>query len=266
LPEPPVVPAIIIIPLDPAPPAEHDILVTFVIDGHIDRTRLEGIIIPLPERQVIVVPNRELIIEDRADGDLNVTIKTRIISAIFEIVLRPVSSKEEPSALITGKIGAVRTHYQTRSLLTLQLDKNLIAGGASFSVENAATGAVLVRDQELKFGLFEGFSLLPSQYSAGDFLVSFFPFDSEVRAAFAYGPNNLTLNIDRPDQPIFSHKTVYIKDFELFELGVTTFGKNTDISKTATKRFSGWLSITAKPIVSTPSTVLSTGMPSIINH
>lgn len=247
---------------------QRDITVTFTLPGTTDKSKLTGLILTQPDGRLIEIANSDLTITNRADGNIEVSFKTKEVNAIFAIISGgSLVEKEIAKALIPGSKTLPRQYYQTRNVISLQLDKDQIAGGTEFTIENTTTGHILVQDQKLSLtGISKGFALSP--LISSDLLVSFFPLDPDIRTAFAYGQNDLAVHIERPDSPAVSHATLWVRDFDIFEPAILSFSSKREVSTSVpNRRFEGWIGpIKNQKVVAPNGSTLTTGLPTIVNH
>lgn len=247
---------------NPISKVNKEIVVTFTVESGVEIDRLEGLIITKPDGRVIKIAHSDLTIKQRDDGKYDVSFKTKEVNAVFTLVVGDEIIAEQRQNQING---SPRTYYQTRSVISLKIEQDSLSGANTFSVDNDDTGIKLVDQQPISFGLFDGFNLLPSKYDESMLLLSFYPLDPEVRAAFKYGENNITLSVDHPTYPIYSKTKIYIKDFDIFETAYLSFSTNRQVISTNGKLFQGWLNVVSNPRVTSGETTLTTGMPNIVN-
>lgn len=243
-----------------------DILVKFTVDDTPAKIRLVGLIVTLPDNKFVILPHSDLTIAERDDGKIDVSFSTKIINAIYALLYE---EPKEEGEIIAGSKERVRNYYQTRSMLSLQIDPkgSVNEGAEAFSVTNLTTNVTLLEREPISAGSYEMFSLLPSFLDSSKLLLSFYPLDPDVRNAFTYGENELMLSMHHSDTDVTSKTIITIKDFTIMEPAATSFSNNRQVSRTATgNTFQGWVDVVHKSHVSSSSSNLDTGMHTMINQ
>ncbi len=170
-------------------------------------------------------------------------------------------TQEPPEPLFAGTFDFTRTHFQTRSVIGLRLNQEIMQNGERFTVTNETTQLKLL-DNEIA-------SLMLSNQTAfitnnGAYLYYFYPASSSSSGAFAYGENMIRMDIHDPNMPRYATSTIVLRDFDIFGEVVTHFDENSQEKG----NFQGWINKFSNPVVSTNggAAVLTTGMQNIINQ
>lgn len=198
--------------------------------------------------------------------------------------VKPVE-KKDALALKGGKV-----YFQTRDTITIEIKKEVIEGAPSFTVLNITnsgnddTKAVkIVEEQTPSFGLYGGFGL--AEVSGGKVQLQFYPGDPQWKGKFFYGrytdgngkshvkPNRIKVVANDEDNPRYSIIELYLSDFEIFDVAMTSFATNVQVAKVdgpAGYQFQGWLNVLSSPttgatVTASDGSKLTTGMFNMMN-
>lgn len=167
-------------------------------------------------------------IAEKSEGTSNPSASPRVVVTIESPVPNPsvsALSSDTPSAeggtdeITNGFIG-LRTHFQTRSTVTLQLASSIIGANDSFILTNISTQKTILSDS------FEGFFLGSSMNPI--ILKIYTPLNS-AKNPWQYGENNLRLDIrgNISDEPVkFAEASIFVRDFVMFEEALSVFSSN----------------------------------------
>lgn len=194
-------------------------------------------------------------------GACNSNLKVQTTSIPAEQKPDDETPAEEPKVepLFTGTFDFTRTHFQTRSVIGLRLNQEIMQNGERFTVMNETTQLKLL-DSDLA-------NLMLSNQTAfitnsGAYLYYFYPSATGSVGTFAYGENSIRMDIHDPNMPRYATATVVLHDFDIFSEAVTHFEDNTQVKG----NFQGWVNKFSNPVVSGNGAVLTTGMQNIINQ
>jgi len=185
----------------------------------------------------------------------------------------PVKEKDPELIKDVLTLQGEKLYFQTRDVITITIDKKILEGGSSFKLLNTTKSkgddskAVVLVEDEIKVGanLQGGFALV----DAGENLqLQFFPGESAWAGKFFYGKNTLKLFVDDEDQPRYSITELYLVDFDVFGVAVTSFADNVQVASLAGAngyQFQGWVNVLSPPTVKAAGTVLTHGIFNMVN-
>jgi hypothetical protein len=139
-----------------------------------------------------------------------------------------------------------RTHFQTRSVVTLDLRSDQLHDGYDFYLSNDTTSKLLIERQVVDLGL-TGEPFYSSLVAGYDVSLRLFPSDADMAAKLSYGKNELTLWLEGDGGKAFSRSTIWLQDFDLQMLARSSF--STDVQVLG--GFQGWVGTVAQPVVAT---------------
>lgn len=166
-----------------------------------------------------------------------------------------------------------KLYFQTRDVITITIDKKILDGGSTYKLLNTTKSkdddskAIVLAEDEIKVGanLHGGFALV----DAGENLqLQFFPGEAAWAGKFFYGKNSLKLFVDDEDQPRYSVTELYLVDFDVFGVAVTSFADNVQVASLSGAggyQFQGWVNVLSAPTVKAAGTVLTHGLFNIVN-
>lgn len=166
-------------------------------------------------------------------------------------------SANGPEPEFAGEFAFEHAYVQSRSAISLQLSSELLRAGERFTLWNETTETKLIDDEQASFALVDGSAL---HLAGGYALYRFVP--AGYSSVFAYGVNNLRLGVNDAVAPRYATGSLVLRDFPIFELGLTHFGENVQTKG----NFQGWVNSVAQPTVSAQGTTLTVGMPNIVNR
>lgn len=172
-----------------------------------------------------------------------------------------VPSSDQPAGtkppVFQGEFDFTRTHIQTRTLTSLRLHGDIVQSGERFSLWNETTKVEILDESRLSFALDSGDGW---DFEQGYALYQLAP--PSHSTAFHYGVNKIRLDVYDDIAPRYALSTITLRDFTMFELGLTSFDENVQTKG----NFQGWVNSVAQPSVSAQGTTLTVGMPNIINR
>ncbi len=173
-------------------------------------------------------------------------------------------------ALKGGKL-----YFQTRDTITIEIQKAVIEGAPTFSLINVTNSGdddskaiEIVKEAVPAFGLHGGFGLAELQ---GDKIqLQFYPGDAQWKGKFVYGKNKLKVVANDEDNPRFATIELWLQDFDVFGVAVTSFANNVQVAKVDGPngyQFQGWVNVLSPPTVlaSDNSTTLTHGLFNMVN-
>ncbi len=181
----------------------------------------------------------------------------------------PVEQKDV-MALKGGKL-----YFQTRDTITIEINRKVIEGAPSFSLINVTnsgnddTKAIKIVEEEVPaFGLHGGFGL--AEVNGNAIQLQFYPGDAQWKGKFLYGKNKLKVIANDEDNPRFATIELFLQDFDVFGVAVTSFANNVQVAKLdgpAGYQFQGWVNVLSPPTVATADnkSVLTNGIFNMVN-
>ena len=167
---------------------------------------------------------------------------------------------------LPGALEALRRRFQTRGVINLKIDSDKISPSSSFKLVNKATGATLIKTSAGASGLAgdpaepdQAWSLQDNGY---DFTLNIYPLDPHFTGKFAYGPNDLLLNVDEQTSPKDANKSVTMQDFEYFASVYSSFEAN----EQQQENFQGEVVTVTGPFVSNGDYEISNSMVAMLNR
>ena len=159
--------------------------------------------------------------------------------------VKPTNNRSMVIDLRSGFVGQ-RQYYQSRSMISLNVNDEQIEDGDTFSLSNASNGAVLIPSQRMNIGhglrLTNGYSLAGEGYSVS---VQIFPQSADMIGKLEYGRNLLHLEVSSAKGLRAWEKEVVLEDFPIFGLSRATFSKNSQVEE----GFQGWFPGVVRPVV-----------------
>ena len=132
---------------------------------------------------------------------------------------------ELPNALIAN-----RTHYQTRSVVTLKIESNEVSAGAPIRLLSETTLKDLLSGIAGSLGLQEGSNDAvgqgwDTQFLSDDsgFILRLYPTDPAIAGGLAYGENKLKLLVDETTVPKMAVNQIYLQDFPYVTMSLSAF-------------------------------------------
>lgn len=132
---------------------------------------------------------------------------------------------ELPNALIAN-----RTHYQTRSVVTLKIESNEVSAGAPIRLLSDTTLRDLLSGIAGSLGLQEasGDSVgqgWDTQFLSDDsgFILRLYPTDPAIAGGLSYGENKLKLLVDETTVPKMAVNQIYLQDFPYVTMSLSAF-------------------------------------------
>ena len=199
----------------------------------------------------------------------NTPAKAAAVAGTATAPAKPVEKKD------AVQIEGVRSTFQSREQVVLDIDRTVIDGAPSFTVLNITKSGtddskalVMAKEVVPKFGLDDGFELAES---ANGKAVMRFPASgatADGKPLFFYGANLIKIVANDTVHPRYSVVTVTVADFTVFGVATTAFSSNIAISATSTGKFEGWVNILKPGVVTTTAAgggTLSAGFSNMIN-
>jgi hypothetical protein len=156
---------------------------------------------------------------------------------------------------------ASRTHFQTRSVIGLGIENEILTGKESLSIVNETTGKALLNDTpyiSLNWSVSEVFEY--SLLGSASLWLSINP--ANFIDGLAYGePNFLVMLVDGEPTPAFAGAEITVKDFRIFSPQATRFTGN----RQKKGGFQGWLNPIGRGGRSKSGGKLTSGFSNVIN-
>ncbi len=167
---------------------------------------------------------------------------------------------------LPGALGVKRVVFQTRGVITININSDQITPGAPMLLSNETTGATLVNAPAGAFGLADteadsGATWLAAD-SGYDFQLRLYPLDPGLRSKFAYGNNHLKLSVDADSAPKSAEHDVALKDFSYFAVGASAFADDTQRQD----GFQGQVDYLTSPVVTNSTYEIATGLIALPNR
>jgi hypothetical protein len=131
---------------------------------------------------------------------------------------------ELPNALVAN-----RSHYQTRSVVTLKIESSEVSPGAPIRLMSETTLKDLLTGVAGSLGLAaQEDPATPgweTQFLSDDngFVIRLYPSDPAIASAMSYGENSLKLLVDETTSPKMAVSKVYLKDFPYVTMSFSSF-------------------------------------------
>jgi len=131
---------------------------------------------------------------------------------------------ELPNALVAN-----RSHYQTRSVVTLKIESSEVSPGAPIRLMSETTLKDLLSGVAGSLGLQEvSADAMPgweTQFLSNDsgFVLRLYPSDPAIASAMSYGENNLKLLVDETTTPKMAVSKIYLQDFPYLTMSFSAF-------------------------------------------
>lgn len=141
----------------------------------------------------------------------------------------PVPDEQPPEdQILDGGVKVQRTHFQTRSVITLYPVQELAVTGEAFTLSDAATDAVIAQDhwtaaESLNL---DGYRM---GVAADEHELSLFPLASPMKTRLAYGDLQWRLKLLGEQGAVESSVTVTRRDFDLFALSVNSWRQSLQV-------------------------------------
>ena len=130
-----------------------------------------------------------------------------------------------PNALIAN-----RTHYQTRSVVTLKIESNQVTAGAPIRLMSETTLKDLLSGIAGSLGLKEASNDAvgqgwDTQFLSDDsgFILRLYPTDPAIAGGLSYGENKLKLLVDETTEPKMAVNQIYLQDFPYVTMSFSAF-------------------------------------------
>ncbi len=164
----------------------------------------------------------------------------------------PVAVESSPGLLVPGSKNKERQHFQTRQTISFELNLDNVSDAEDFSVENEATGAVLVQDRKISQGV----------------LLTYNPFDPDTRNIFTYGENSLKTLVSQSNGLESSQTKIWVKDFDIFEMAYQSFKSKRQVTTALSgMRFEGWFNAMGhQKVTALDGAILVTGMQAMLSQ
>ena len=164
----------------------------------------------------------------------------------------PVAVESSPGLLVPGSKDKERQHFQTRQIISLELNLDNVPDAEDFSVENETTGVALVQDQKISQGV----------------LLTYNPFDPDTRNIFTYGENSLKTLVSQSNGLESSQTKIWVKDFDIFEMAYQSFKSKRQVTTALSgMRFEGWFNAMGhQKVTALDGAILVTGMQAMLSQ
>jgi hypothetical protein len=154
-------------------------------------------------------------------SDLETPAKKSARSSAAAPAAEPAATDAPPAAThaatpieVQDGFATARKYYQSRSVMTFDLDKNLAEAGDQLSLVNDSTGQSLIDSIPLAAGLTDlGDSVAPLTDAAFEIRIRLYPSAPSSAGRFAYGANVLRLLINDRVAPRFAKSAIFLRDF-----------------------------------------------------
>jgi hypothetical protein len=169
-----------------------------------------------------------------------------------------------------------KVRFQSRGVLSILIDKQVVEGADSFSVINTTnsngddnSAVQVVSEGVPAMGLADNGSFSITEVDGEKVKVSFFPNSFEWKSKFVYGINTLKVLATHPTETRYAITEIEIKDFPVFSFASSAFANNVQLAKKEGDggyQFQGWFNHVAPAKVASEDKSLISGLFDMINR
>ena len=169
---------------------------------------------------------------------------------------------------LPGALEAAREVFQTRGVIDLSINSEQISPNSSLELVNTTTGFTLIKAPAGAMGLTpegDDAEAQPAWNLAGsgyEFKLIIYPLDPSFVGKFAYGDNQLTLNVGDQTAPKDAKQKIAMQDFSYFAPASAIFSSNDQ----QLGGFQGEMISVVGPFTASGSEELATGTIGILNR
>jgi hypothetical protein len=163
---------------------------------------------------------------------------------------------------ISGGLSGSRTHFQSRSTITLSISEEALLPGEEFSLLNKTTDQLLIERQPLSLDLaaplLSGYQLVAAP---SDTYLRLYPTAPDMAGKLTYGDNELQLMTDG-EAPKVARRSIVLRDFSVGAIQLLHFDGN----RQRAGKLQGGISTFTTPTVRGGKSLLTTDLVPMINQ